>query len=96
MAKLAERIKDDLMKEINAFKDDLEKAIEEKVRESGSCIVSLFSDKFEIGLESSSMSDVRVPKKYAFYVENEYQFQGFKVEKIYTPAGSLCKLRIHL
>ena len=96
MNKLAERIKDDLMKEIDEFKDELMTEVEMNVRETGSCIVSLFCEKFESGWESASMSHVRVPKRYAFYVENEYTFQGFKVDKIYTPAGNLCKFRIHL
>jgi hypothetical protein len=96
MAKLAERIKKDLMKEIDVFKDDLSEVVEKCVRERGACVVDLYSDTFRTGWDSRSMSDVRVPKQYTFYIENEYSFQGFKIDKLYTPMGSLHGLRIHL
>lgn len=96
MTKMAERIKDDLMKEVDVFKDALNKVVEESTRRCGVCCVSLLSDEFNTGRDYRSMSDVRVPVQYAFYVEKEYTFQGFKVEKEYTPAGHLGKLKIRL
>lgn len=95
MAKLAERIKADFVKEFNEFADELAKAVEKHVREDGSCRISL-NDKFEAKRDYRSMSDVRIPQRLVSIVENEYTFQGFRIEHHYTPAGRLHAITIKL
>ena len=95
MAKLAEMIKADLIKEFKSFSDEMEIAVEECIRNCGSCRVSL-DDRFEVGWKNISQSNIRVPARLVSIIENEYCFQGFRIEHHYTPAGRLHAISIKL
>lgn len=95
MAKLAEKIKADFINEFKAFSERMENAVEERVRETGSCYVYL-GDKFEVGWDNSTASYIRIPRRLISIIEREYSYHGFRIDHQYSPGGRLIRIVIRL